>query len=530
MTNLLKQDGPGRELLADTWPSRGHPEDLTYHLFIDTLTSRWPRGKVLGGSGSINLLLVVRGSRHDYDRWARYTGDETWDYRHVLPYFKRMEDVQIPGLGGSRFRGQGGPLTVRGHKPSLLAEKIVQAGKDLGFPDNNDYNGKSMEGIFHAQVNTLNGRRMSSSRAYLHPVMDRPNLDVAINSHVQKVVIKGKRATGVEVIRNGRKLTINARKEVILSAGAIGSPHILLLSGVGPKKQLEDLHIPVAADLPVGENLQDHVFTHAAVGVADPISYQLKDFQSPWTMIQYSLFGTGPLSTATAEETVSFQTITPGREEGEEDWPDLELHFISVPANTDLLTDYNLKPEFLQERKYRDEYEYGFTCFPTLLRPESRGSITLKSTDPFDYPRIQANYLSTDYDLDILVKGIEACKALANTKTLQSVGAKFLDTKPLSPCKEFKFDSRDYWRCVIKMESFSVYHPVGTCKMGTKDDRTAVVDSQLRVQGVSGLRVADASIMPWITSGNTHFPSIMIAERAADMILGKQPLPPEDLV
>ncbi|GFN98654.1 oxygen-dependent choline dehydrogenase [Plakobranchus ocellatus] len=464
-----------------SYTTERHEEVLTNLL---NETSRWPRGKVLGGSGSINLMLVVRGSRHDYDRWARYTADETWDYKHVLPYFKRMEDVQIHGLGGSRFRGQGGPLTVSGQKPSLLAEKIVQAGKDLGFPDNS---------IFHVQSNTMNGKRMSSSRAYLHPAMDRPNLDVAVHSHVQKVIIKDKRATGVEVIRYGRKLTINAKKEVILSAGVIGSPHILLLSGVGPKKQLEDLHV------------------HKSTLIVTPI----KEIHCPW-------------SKPSAFETVSFQNLAP--ESKEKDWPDVEMHILSMPSNTAALAGLHLKPESLQERKYRDEYEYGIACFPTLLRPESRGSITLKSTDPFDYPRIKANYLSTEYDIDILIKGIKSCEALANTKTLQSVGAKFLDTKPLTPCKEFEFDSHDYWRCVVRMETFSVYHPVGTCKMGPKDDRTAVVDSQLRVQGVSGLRVADASIMPWITSGNTHFPSIMIAERAADMILGKPVLPPQDLV
>ncbi|GFO28420.1 glucose dehydrogenase [acceptor] [Plakobranchus ocellatus] len=204
--------------------------------------SGWPRGKVLGGSGSINAMMVVRGNRHDYDRWADYTGDQTWNYRHVLSYFKKMEDLQIKELRDSAYRGKDGPLTINWMNSGPLAQKLLEAGQDLGF-SNDDYNGKSMEGYFHIQNNVANQKRLSSSKAYLHPAMERPNLDVAVNSHVQKVVIVNKRAVGVEVIRNGRKLTVNARKEVILSAGAIGSPHILMLSGVGPKKHLEDMHV-----------------------------------------------------------------------------------------------------------------------------------------------------------------------------------------------------------------------------------------------------------------------------------------------
>ncbi|GFN98658.1 oxygen-dependent choline dehydrogenase [Plakobranchus ocellatus] len=239
--------------------------------------------------------------------------------------------LDLEGLvSASDFRGQGGPLRVSKNKPSLLAEKIVQAGKDLGFPDNNDYNGKSMEGIFHVQNNAMNGKRMSSSRAYLHPAMDRPNLDVAVNSHVQKVIIKDKRATGVEVIRNGRKLTINARKEVILSAGAIGSPHVLLLSGVGPKKQLEDLHIPVAANLPVGENLQDHLLTHVGLGITEPISYRIKDFESLWSMIQYYLFGTGKEEEEQEEEKEEEEVEEEEKKDDEEE-EDMHIVIFSIP-------------------------------------------------------------------------------------------------------------------------------------------------------------------------------------------------------
>ncbi|GFO28419.1 glucose dehydrogenase [Plakobranchus ocellatus] len=489
--------------------------------------SRWPRGKVLGGSGSINAMMVARGSRHDYDRWADYTGDQTWNYRHVLSYFKKMEDMQVEGLRDSAYHGKDGPLTINWMNSGPLSEKLIEAGHDLGF-SNNDYNGKSMEGYFHVQNNVANQKRLSSSKAYLHPAMERPNLDVAVNSHVQKVVIVNKRAVGVEVIRNGRKLTVSARKEVILSAGAIGSPHILMLSGVGPRKHLEDLHIPVAADLPVGENLQDHVMVDIAVMINESYSYRMDDFTSPWALMQYYLFGSGALHVPNALEVGSFHKVTP--ESKEKDWPDLQLNFMNLASNTDVLRQARVKKELIEEMKHRDEYEFGFSCLPHLLRPESRGRITLASRDPFDYPLIKANYLDSQYDIDILFKGVEVCKKLIKTKTMQSIGAKIADTKPFSSCKHHEFDSRDYWECLWRHVVLTAYHPVGTCKMGPEGDPTAVVDSQFRVQGISGLRVADASIMPWVISGNTHIPTIMIAEKAADTIPGKQPLPPQDFL
>ncbi|KAK3734940.1 hypothetical protein RRG08_038964 [Elysia crispata] len=287
-------------------------------------------------------------------------------------------------------------------------------------------------------------------------------------------------------------------------------------------------NIPVMTDLPEGENLQDHVFIPTAVGISQPISYLFEDFGSIWTMIKYYLFGTGLWNVPNFVEVISFQSIT--GESKREEWPDLQLHFISTALNSNFMSAFRFKKELIEEMSYRDKYRHGFMCSPSLLRPESRGNITLKSSDPFDHPHITTNYLNRPYDADILVKGIDTCKALVNTKTMQSVGAKFLDNKPLSPCKHHQFDTAAYWTCVLRLGVFIIYHPVGTYKMGPKGDSTAVVDSELRVHGVSGLRVVDASIMPWITSGNTHIPTIMIAQKTADMILGKKSLPPEDVL
>ncbi|KAK3795068.1 hypothetical protein RRG08_034101, partial [Elysia crispata] len=414
----------------------------------------WPRGKVLGGSSSINAMAAVRGSRHDYDRWARYTGDTTWDYAHVLNYFKKMEDMRIPELRDSKFHGKDGPVRIEHQSSSPLSHKLIEAGRSLGYPVSNDYNSGFMkEGVFRLHSNRADGKRLSASRAYLYPAMGRPNLHVAVHAHVQKVVFKDKRAVGVEVIKDGRKIVVSAGKEVILSGGTVGSPHVLLLSGVGPQTQLENLH---------------------------RLS-KIRMARYPATHIQNSVYA----------------------------------HRRPVGAS-------NMAEEMVEELSYRDVWDYGFTCMSSMTRPESRGNITLVSSDPFEHPRINPNYLDNPYDMDILIKGVHECKRLMTSKTMQEIGAKFLDTVPLKACKQYKFDSREYWTCAIQQRPLTIYHPVGTCKMGPQGDPTAVVDSNLRVQGLSGLRVVDASIMPWIPSANTHIPTIMVAEKGADLILGKQ--------
>ncbi|GFS26345.1 glucose dehydrogenase [acceptor] [Elysia marginata] len=272
------------------WQYVTEPEQGIYQGMIEK-RSHWPRGRVLGGSGSINGMAVVRGSRHDYDRWARYTGDNTWDYAHVLNYFKKMEDMRIPELRDSVYHGKNGPLKIDHTDDCPLANTLIQAGQDLGYPVNNDYNGKSMEGLIRIQKNVDKGTRLTTAKAYLYPALSRPNLHVTINAHVQKVKFKNQHATGVEFISDGLKKTVQAKKEVILSAGTIGSAHILLLSGVGPKKQLNNLHIPVVADLPVGENLHDHIATEIAVGIKEQLSHTLSRAGSVWALLQYQLFG-----------------------------------------------------------------------------------------------------------------------------------------------------------------------------------------------------------------------------------------------
>uniref|UniRef100_A0A0B7BFL3 Glucose-methanol-choline oxidoreductase N-terminal domain-containing protein n=1 Tax=Arion vulgaris TaxID=1028688 RepID=A0A0B7BFL3_9EUPU len=489
--------------------------------------SVWPRGKVLGGSSSTNGMQYVRGSRHDFDRWALYTQDSGWDYKHVLPYFLKSEDVRIPELSDSEYHAHGGPLTINQINLKGVMFNIIQAAKTIGYHENEDFNGKTMEGISHSQATTRNGERWSTSRAFLYPALGRPNLDVAIHSHVTKIIIQNKTAVGVEVIKDGRKYVVNARKEIILSAGAVGSPQILMLSGIGPKKHLDNLKIPVVTDLPVGENLQDHLMYDIGIKITEPLTATWTNFMSFWSILQYKLFGTGHLSSPFKIEGLAFKSTT--EETREKGWPDLQIHFMCMPDTTILMDVFNYADHTKAELSERNSMEYGFTCLPNLLRPESRGSITLRSSDPFDYPIIKANYLEKQEDIEVLIRGINECKKLADTKPMKDIGAELTEKTAVDSCKQHKFDSHEYWTCMIKQRPLTVYHPVGTCKMGPIGDLTAVVDSELKVQGLSGIRVADASVMPWITSGNTNAPSIMIGEKVSDLIRGKTPLKPLNL-
>ncbi|KAH9499668.1 hypothetical protein Btru_074382 [Bulinus truncatus] len=462
------------------------------------------RGRVLGGTNSINYLNYVRGFKHDYDLWAKYTGDPRWDYAHVLPYFKKSEKMSDPALSHSKYHGNQGPLSVTKMEATFpFTQKAIEGFKQMGFTFNKDYNGETAEGVASAQVNIDNGVRSSSAKAFLHPVLDRLNLDVMVNAHVQKVVIKDKKAEGVELIFKGRKFLVKSNKETILSAGAIQSPQILMLSGVGLKKHLEEMGIPLVADLPVGQNLQDHMLFSQFYGLKYDSASDSDKLSSLDSYLQYTLFKTGRLATL-GMEIFLFTSFT--EEMKKIDWPELQILFGPGCPSSD------------EEKgpSSRDVTSCWY-CSPITLRPSSsRGLIKLRSIDPFDDPIIHNNYFDNDTDAEIAFKGLEICRNLSLTKPLKSLGSHLLNNVVKS-CSKYEYDTKEYWMCAIRSHP-DVSHPVGTCKMGPRGDSTAVVDSELRVHGLKGLRVVDASVMPFIISGNPNAPVIMIAERAADLI------------
>uniref|UniRef100_A0A2C9JWS7 Glucose-methanol-choline oxidoreductase N-terminal domain-containing protein n=1 Tax=Biomphalaria glabrata TaxID=6526 RepID=A0A2C9JWS7_BIOGL len=458
--------------------------------------SIWPRGRVLGGSSSVNYMHYVRGSSHDFNQWANYSRDPNWGYDHVLSYFRKSQKVTDQSLSEStKYHSRSGVMGVSKVKAtSLFSSKILKGFQEMGFPLNDDYNGKSMHGISTLQVTLENGIRSSTSKAFLHPILDRPNLDIMVNAFVQKVVIKDKHAEGVEVIFQNKKYVVKSNKEIILSAGAIQSPQILMLSGVGPKKHLEELGIPVVVDLPVGQNLQDHVFSHFQFSLKEPTSPWFSKLKSLFSSIEYLVFKTGQLSTFGVEVNL-FTSIS--EQARAIDWP--ELHIIFLPMC------------------FSAQLSSCWTCLPYATRPASRGYLKLRSTDPFDDPIIIPNYFDEQADADINYKGLELCKNLIDTSAFKELDSKLLRNVP-DVCQQQKFNSKEYWMCVIRSYPYSVFHPAGTCKMGHANDASAVVDSKLKVLGVGGLRVADASVMPFIVSGNINAATVMIGEKAADMI------------
>ena len=491
----------------------------------------WRSGKVLGGSSSINAMLYCRGSRHDFDRWANYTGDQNWDYRHVLSYFIKAEGAQ-GDLRDSPYHGRDGPLSVSRGANVEFPKVFMQAAKEAGYEQNPDYNGESVLGASYIQRTQLNGERMSTSRAYLRPALNRPNLDVVVNAFVTKVIIREGRATGVEMIRDlgnpdDTTFTVDARSEVILSAGTVGTTKLLLLSGVGPWDHLESLGISVAADLPVGQNLQDHLHQHVTFKMNQPIGVNLGSFTDIFAILQYMLFKSGPLATAYGVEAHFLVALS--EEAKAMGWPDLTYEVLTMPSSTMMMRALNYDAETIRELSAQDKVQNGFQLLATVVRPESRGAIYLKSSDPLENPLIQTNYLSHERDIDVLMQGIAIAHRIAKTPAMRRIGAAPTEDFTYAPCEQFEFNSSDFWRCQVHNRPVSIYHPTGTSKMGPRDDPTAVVDSQLRVLGVEGLRVVDASVMPWVTSCNLNAPTIMIAEKAADMIKGLPPLEPTDL-
>jgi choline dehydrogenase len=449
----------------------------------------WPRGKVLGGSSSINAMCYIRGVAGDYDEWSAL-GANGWDWQSVLPYFRRAEGNT---RGEDALHGGSGPLSVsdlRYHNP--LSDCFVQAGIEAGYPANTDFNGPTQEGFGFYQVTQRNGARCSTARAYLDPARARPNLQIVTGAQVARIVFQRGRATGVEYSVGGKLRRASAASEVLLSGGAVNSPQLLMLSGIGPADHLREHGIPVVQDLPgVGANLQDHLDICAIDRCNQAITYDsTNDLRIAWN---YYLFRRGP-GTSNIAETGGFVRSRLA----EDARPDLQFHFV---------------PAILDDHGRNRLPGAGYTLHACSLRPKSRGRLRLASGDPAEKPRIHANYLSDaeGYDLKMLVEAVRVSRDLLSQPALKPYRA-----GELFPGSGRQSDAEI--AAFVRARAETIYHPVGTCRIG--DDIDAVVDADLRVRGVQGLRVVDASVMPKLIGGNTNAPTVMIAERAADLILG----------
>ena len=480
------------------WGFRTEPEP---HLGGRTLGV--PRGKVIGGSSSINGMVYVRGHAGDYDHWAE-SGASGWGYADVVPYFKRMENWHPGPHGGDPDRrGNSGPLHVtRGQRDNPLFNVFVEAGKQAGFELTDDYNGEKQEGFGPMEQTVWQGRRWSVANAYLKPALKRPNLTL-LKCYARKVVVEDGRAVGVEVERGGQVEIIKARREVIVAASSINSPKLLMLSGIGPAAQLAEHGIPVVADRAgVGQNLQDHMELYIQQASIQPIT-----LYKYWNLFGKALIGAqwlffkNGLGASNQFESAAFIRSKAGVK-----YPDIQFHFIPIAVRYD---------------GQAAAEGHGFQAHVGPMRSASRGAVTLRSSDPKAPPRIQFNYMSDPQDWVDFRHCIRTTREIFAQKAFDPYRG-----KEILPGEKYQTDEEldDH----IRRHAESAYHPCGTCKMGRATDPMAVVDPELRVIGVDGLRVADSSIFPRITNGNLNAPSIMVGEKASDHILGKPMLPPDN--
>jgi len=464
----------------------------------------WPRGKVLGGTSTINGMIYVRGNRHDYDGWARM-GNTGWSWGQVLPAFLRTEGhVQRDDA----FHNQSGELTVcRARGWNSLLDVFNEAGQQAGYPLNDDFNGADQEGFGRYDFTIARGKRCSAAFAFLKPIKSRANLTTVTRAHTRRVLIENNRAVGVEYSRNGRIAQVRANREVILAAGVVNSPQLLMLSGIGPADELERHGIAIHRALPgVGKNLQDHVDCVMAWECRKPVTLyaDLRADKLVWSVLQGMLFGEG-ITTTFPYEAGAFV-----KSSADLIAPDIQLHFMPALEKTANLHWPN------PFKKERVEANHGFSMRVGPVNPQSRGEIRLRSADPLAAPCITANYLQTDFDIQTMIKAIRLARDVIKQAAFDPYrGAE------LAPGPDVQSDAELItW---LRGHAMTTFHPVGTCKMGNDD--SAVVDARLKVHGIDHLRVVDASIMPVISSGNTNAPAIMIAERGADFILSDQGKP-----
>jgi choline dehydrogenase len=444
----------------------------------------WPRGKMIGGSSSMNAMIYIRGNPADYEHWKQL-GNCGWGWADVLPYFEKSEHQE---RGRSELHGRGGPLWVGDLRyVNELTRAFLGAAREVGIGANADFNGAMQEGAGLYRVTQKNGRRWSASDAYLKPALRRSNLTVLTGAQATRVLVESECAVGVEYVRNRSSAQARAEREVILAAGAVNSPQLLLLSGIGPADELGRMGIRPIHDLPgVGKNLQDHVMVSVAYRSKRPVS--LAGAQSLANYLRWRILGRGPLASNVAEAGIFLRT------EASLCAPDLQLLF---------------GPAYYVNHGLERRTDHCFGFGPTLLAPESRGTISLRSANPLEAPAIRANYLSSEREMRVMIAGVRLSRDMAHAKSFDEYRGEEMHPGP-------KVERDDEIASFIRAEAETLYHPVGTCKMGI--DSLSVVDPALRVRGIDRLRIVDASVMPRIISGNTNAPTIMIAEKAAEAI------------
>uniref|UniRef100_A0AAG5CRQ2 Glucose-methanol-choline oxidoreductase N-terminal domain-containing protein n=1 Tax=Anopheles atroparvus TaxID=41427 RepID=A0AAG5CRQ2_ANOAO len=485
----------------------------------------YPRGKGLGGSTLINYMMYVRGNRYDYDQWAA-AGNDGWSYDEILPYFIRSEKSYL-GETASDYHGTGGNLDVR-HLPyrTRLAQLFVDSWKELGL-DVVDYNGESQIGVSYIQSNVRGGRRLTAYTAFLEPILDRPNLHILTEARATKALIDpvSRRAYAVEFVRDRTRYTVYAEKEVLLTAGALQTPQLLMLSGVGPRVHLEELGLPVIQDLPVGQTLYDHVYFTGLAFVTNTTKLSLHG-DNVLTIDAFLSFlqGQGPMTVTGGVEAVAFirntssstATATPTTV------PNIEYIFsggsLAADSGSGIRSGFRLTDNIYSIYKPLEANERDvMTVNVVLLHPRSKGYMRLKSCNPLHWPRFYSNSLQDPADVETILRGIRSAMPLLGTRAARSFGTKLYDL-PLPNCAHHPFGSDDYWRCAIRTQTTSIHHQMATCKMGPAGDPEAVVSSTLKVHGIERLRVADVGVIPYPTSGHPAATAYMIGEKLADLI------------
>lgn len=481
----------------------------------------YPRGKALGGTSVINYMIYTRGNPIDYDRWAR-NGNPGWSYREVLPYFLKSENATLR-LADPNYHNTDGYLHVQDAYQSPLVDSFIESGKEMGYRQV-DCSSPDQLGFATVQATMKNGRRQSVAKAFLSPVRRRRNLQISTSSMVTKILIdpKTRRAYGVEYMRNGRTYTAKASKEVILSAGTFNTPQLLMLTGIGPEKHLRELGIEMVYDLPVGLNMQDHLaFTGLVFTVNKDIALSPRTVLRREVFAEWMMNGTGPLACLGGVEGIAYIKTNVSKEPGP--YPDVELIFVDGSLNSDFGF-VNRRNMRIRDDVYKQLWgtlhqQSTWSIFPTLLHPKSIGRMKLRSKVPFHQPLFYGNYYtdSNGEDIKTMIEAVRFVMKLSKTKAFRKLNSRLHDV-PVPGCEHHEYDSDQYWECAIRALSVSLHHQIGTVKMGRKDDPEAVVDPELRVYGVGGLRVADCSVIPFAIGAHTNAPCIMIGEKASDII------------